>query len=109
MSLGHEYFHTLTNVAPVGIIQSDADWTCTFANQMWFKLSGLNSEETMGERWVDAIHAEDVVNTLVDLRECLQNDENFSTEVRLQCPTGKIRWATLSATVTSTTFNLHLH
>ncbi len=97
---GHEHFQTLTNVAPVGIIQLNADWTCTFANQMWFELSGLNSEETMGERWVDAIHAEDVVATLVDLRECLQNDQNFSTEIRLQCPTGKIRWATLTATVT---------
>lgn len=99
-STGHEYFHTLTNVAPVGIVQLSADWNCTFANQMWYELSGLNVEESMGEGWVDAIHAEDIVDTLVDLRECLQDDQIFSTEVRLQNPAGKVRWATLSATVT---------
>lgn len=99
-SSSHQQFKALTNVAPVGIVQLSADWTCDYANEMWCQLSGLTMDETLGEGWVDGIHAEDVVNTLVDLREALSNNRIFSSNIRLQRPTGKVCWVTLSATIT---------
>ncbi|MFK8083928.1 MAG: EAL domain-containing protein [Granulosicoccus sp.] len=99
-SKGYQQFKALTNVAPVGIVQLGADWTCDYANDMWCQLSGLSMDETIGAGWVDAIHAEDVVDALVELRESLSNNEIFSRNVRLQKPTGKISWVTLSATIT---------
>ena len=98
---GLQQFNALTNVAPVGIVQLGADWTCDYANDMWCQLSGLSMDETMGEGWVDAIHAEDVVDALVELRESLSNNQLFSRNIRLQRPTGKISWVTLSATITT--------
>jgi len=95
-----QQFKALTNVAPVAIVQLGADWTCDYANDMWCQLSGLSMDETLGEGWVDAIHAEDVVDALVELRESLSNNEIFSSNIRLQRPTGKICWVTLSATIT---------
>lgn len=99
-STSHQQFKALTNVAPVGIVQLGADWTCDYANDMWCQLSGLSMDETIGEGWVDAIHAEDVVDALVELRESLSNNQIFSSNIRLQRPTGKISWVTLSATIT---------
>ncbi|MFK7861839.1 MAG: putative bifunctional diguanylate cyclase/phosphodiesterase [Granulosicoccus sp.] len=99
-STSHQQFKALTNVAPVGIVQLGADWTCDYANDMWCQLSGLSMDETLGEGWVDAIHAEDVVDALVELRESLSNSQIFSRNIRLQKPTGKISWVTLSATIT---------
>lgn len=99
-STSHHQFKALTNVAPVGIVQLGADWTCDYANDMWCQLSGLSMDETIGEGWVDAIHAEDVVDALVELRESLSNNQIFSRNIRLQKPTGKISWVTLSATIT---------
>ncbi|MFK7854680.1 MAG: EAL domain-containing protein [Granulosicoccus sp.] len=96
----HLQFKALTNVAPVGIVQLGVDWTCEYANEMWCHLSGLSMDESMQEGWVDAIHAEDVVDTLVQLRETLSENQMFSRNLRLQRPTGKICWVTLSATVT---------
>ena len=96
----YQQFKALTNVAPVGIIQLAADWTCEYANMMWCQLSGLSVDESLNEGWVDAIHAEDVVDTLVDLREALSHNRIFSKDIRLQLPTGRISWVTLSATVT---------
>lgn len=96
----HQQFKALTNVAPVGIVQLGVDWNCEYANEMWCQLSGLSMDETMHEGWVDAIHAEDVVDTLVELREKLSENKIFSKNLRLQRPTGKISWVTLSATVT---------
>lgn len=100
---GHQQFQALTNVAPVGIVQLGSDWTCTYANQMWCQLSGLTMDETIGEGWVDAIHAEDVVDALVELRESLSNNEIFSRDIRLQRPAGQVSWVTLSATLTTST------
>ena len=96
----HHQFKTLTNVAPVGIVQLGADWTCDYANEMWCQLSGLTMDETLAEGWVDGIHAEDVVDTLVELRETLSKNKIFSRNIRLQKPTGTICWVTLSATIT---------
>lgn len=96
----HQQFRALTNLAPVGIVQLGVDWTCEYANEMWCQLSGLSLDESMHEGWVDALHAEDVVDTLVELREALSESKNFSRNLRLQRPTGHICWVTLSATVT---------
>jgi len=95
-----QHFQALTNVAPVGIVQLGVDWTCDYANELWCQLSGLSINETLAEGWVDAIHAEDVVHTLVELRAALSENKVFSRNLRLQRPTGSISWVTLSATVT---------
>ncbi len=99
-STGHQHFKALTNVAPVGIIQLAADWTCDYANDMWCQLSGLSMDESIGEGWVDSLHAEDVVDALVELREALSESRIFSKNIRLQRPTGDISWVSLSATAT---------
>ncbi|MGQ7846539.1 putative bifunctional diguanylate cyclase/phosphodiesterase [Granulosicoccus sp. 3-233] len=99
-STGHQHFKALTNVAPVGIIQLAADWTCDYANDMWCQLSGLSMDESIGEGWVDSLHAEDVVDALVELREALSESRIFSKNIRLQRPTGSISWVSLSATAT---------
>jgi len=69
-----QHFQALTNVAPVGIVQLGVDWTCDYANELWCQLSGLSINETLAEGWVDAIHAEDVVHTLVELRAALSEN-----------------------------------
>lgn len=100
VSSGHEHFKLLTNVAPVGIIQLATDWTCDYANNMWCQLSGLSLDESVGEGWVDALHAEDVVDALVELREALSESRIFSRNIRLQRPTGSVSWVSLSGTAT---------
>ncbi|MFK7890144.1 MAG: PAS domain-containing protein, partial [Granulosicoccus sp.] len=55
---GHQHYQALTNVAPVGILQLGTDWKCEYANEMWCQLSGLSMDETIGEGWVDGLHAE---------------------------------------------------
>jgi len=99
-SADQQQFRLLTNLAPVGILQLNTDWTCDYANDMWSQLSGLTTEESIGEGWVDAIHAEDIVDSLVELREALSRREIFTRDLRLHKPTGKICWVNLSATVT---------
>jgi len=91
---------TLTNLAPVGILQLAVDWTCQYANDMWYQLSDLTTEESLGEGWIDAIHGEDVHETLNDLRDSVCSNSIFKKELRLQQPLGGITWVSMSATST---------
>ncbi len=91
---------TLTNLAPVGILQLNVDWTCRYANDMWYSMSDLTSDESMGEGWIDAIHAEDVDSALVDLRDSVCHNSVFKRELRLQKPLGGVTWVSMSATST---------
>ncbi len=91
---------TLTNLAPVGILQLSVDWTCSYANDMWYAMSELTSEESNAEGWIDAIHADDVDSTLNDLRESVCHNTVFKRELRLQKPLGGVTWVSMSATST---------
>jgi len=45
-------YQTLTNLAPVGILHLNVDWTCVYANDMWSQLSELSSQETLNDGWI---------------------------------------------------------
>lgn len=91
---------TLTNLAPVGILQLSVNWTCRYANDMWYAMSDLTSDESMGEGWIDAIHPDDVDSSLNELRDSVCHNAVFKRELRLQKPLGGITWVSVSATST---------
>lgn len=89
----------LTNLVPVGIIRVDADWNCVYANDKWLEFSGLINEESLGTGWINALHSDDVKNTLESLREALQIGHEFQTELRLVSPLGQTRWVDFNTKV----------
>ena len=91
---------TLTNLAPVGILQLSSNWSCQYANDMWCQLSDLTIEETIGEGWINAIHRNDVAETLDEMRDALCQYQTFKKEFRLHLPLGAVNWVSLNATAT---------
>ena len=87
----------LMRLAPIGIVQLGADWTCLYANDMWCRLSRLTLDESLGGGWIDALHPDDVAGTLEALRETLSRFETFEREVRLHSPLGETVWASMNA------------
>jgi len=61
-------------------------------------MSDLTEEETVDKGWIDAIHTDDVADTLEELRSCVCSNKIFKKEVRLQQPLGAVTWVNLSAT-----------
>ena len=55
-------FQTLSQVSPVGIFRTDPDGHTTYVNPKWSELSGLSSEEALGEGWLNAVHPEDRIH-----------------------------------------------
>ena len=90
-------FTAITNLAPVGIIQVNIDWSCIYSNEMMSELSGLSPEELSGQGWLLAIHEADSERIACQLRESVANGEPFSEEFRLHSPLGKVTWVKANA------------
>ncbi len=91
-------FQTLTRLAPVGILELDANWSCKYANDKWCELSRLGIEESLGDGWVDSMHPADVSETLIALHDAVGNLESRDHELRLQTPLGENTWVSMTAT-----------
>lgn len=87
----------LSDLAPVGIIQVDAQWQCVYANDQWMKLSGLNRHETIGLSWVNAISTTEIESVLSDLSHALLNQSLYLHQIRLVSPLGQHRWVQMTA------------
>ena len=53
-------FDALTAKAPIGIMVADEAGFCTFANDVWYELSGLDPGAALGHSWSRSIHPDDV-------------------------------------------------
>jgi len=89
-------FKALTNLAPVGIIQVDQHWYCTYANDEWCELTNSSLDEVLGMGWLNAFHQQDVDGVLHELRASLDH-HHFSKEFRLRNVFGQVTWVKGSA------------
>lgn len=94
-----QHFSVLKHLVPVGILHIDTDWNCVYANDMWYELSGLLSEESDEARWVNAVHENDVRSFLEDIHYAMENGNDHHCEIRLISPLGKIRWIDFRAKI----------
>ncbi len=86
-----EAFEVLSEQAPLGILRADADGMCVFANQTWCDLSGLSLDQTLGQRWSQAVHPDDVVTVMAKWAESVAAHGPYVNEVRLLRPDGTVR------------------
>jgi len=78
----------LMHLAPVAIIQVDANWNCVFANDKWYEFTGLTDAENQGNEWINALHKDDVEEILKLLRKAIIDGSELKTELRLVSPLG---------------------
>jgi len=52
-------FHTLAQVAPVGIFRTDARGDCLYVNERWCEIAGIAADAALGQGWARALHPED--------------------------------------------------
>ena len=52
-------FHTLAELAPIGIFLGDADGNVTYVNPRWSIITGWSAEHGMGLNWMEGIHPDD--------------------------------------------------
>jgi PAS domain S-box-containing protein len=55
-----ELVRLLAQIAPVGIVQTDASGLCVFANDRWCAMTGTTVRQALGAGWSDALHPDDI-------------------------------------------------
>lgn len=98
-----ERFKKLCNFSPFGIFETDPAGRCSYTNPRWNEISGRSREENEGLGWSQAIHPEERQTTLAAWKAAAESGREWSSEIRLQTPTGETRWGQM---VTAPMFSL---
>jgi PAS domain S-box-containing protein len=92
LRLSEERFKKLCNFSPFGIFETDPAGRCSYTNPRWTEISGRGREENLGLGWSQAIHPEERKATFAAWKAAADAGREWSNEIRLQTPTGEVRW-----------------
>ncbi len=88
-------FSLLAQLAPVGIMQSDARGRAIFVNDRWCAIAGVRPKDALGTDWLDLVHPDDRDRVARDLASAASKGE-MRTECRLRSSDGGV-WVQASA------------
>ena len=81
-------YRTLIEAAPQVIWVADADGQVALLNKAWHEFSGRTDEESLGTRWAEALHPEDLPDVLAKWERAYTHGETYSGECRFQAEDG---------------------
>ncbi len=89
-------FRLLSQLAPVGIVQTDLNGMYTFANVRWCELTGMTMSQALSASWPAGIHPDDVGRLEQEWQRATAMDTELRTDCRLQAGSGSELWAHIS-------------
>jgi PAS domain S-box-containing protein len=87
----------LAKIAPVGIVQTDAEGQCVFANDRWCALTGTTVSQALGAGWSDALHPDDVERVTEEWLRAAEHGAELRTDCRLRPADGGEIWVHVAA------------
>ena len=85
-------FHTLAQLAPVGIFQIDRAGHLLYVNSQWSEITGLSPENASGASWLAALHPEDRERVTRAWNDALAATQPFQAEFRFLHADGSATW-----------------
>lgn len=87
-----QLFETLASMSPVGIFRTDANGSTTYVNLKWSEISGIPSEEALGDGWLKGVHPEDREELERGWKEKSHKQEPSFAQYRFIKPDGTVVW-----------------
>ncbi len=85
-------FKLLAEIAPVGIFRTDEKGVTNYVNPHWCSISGLRSEEAIGDGWLRAVHPEDRIIIQKNWEKKAGYNKISEAEYRFLRKDGSISW-----------------
>jgi len=87
-------YQALAEISPVGIFHTDATGYTTYVNPRWCQISGLASNEALGNGWLKAVHAgdRDFLKSNWEKVTHRKDTSKSTSEYRFVRPDGSTRW-----------------
>ncbi|MGB8701194.1 MAG: PAS domain S-box protein, partial [Thermosynechococcaceae cyanobacterium] len=87
-----QFYAALANVSPVGIFCTDASGLCTYVNERWCQISGLQRSEAEGFGWMKGLHPSERERVSDEWAISLETHRPFRLEYRFQSSEGQATW-----------------
>ena len=78
------WLHALVADIPQLIGVANLDGHMTFLNRAWYKLTNRTPEESLGIRWLEAIHPQDIPKIRAKWKRALKDNKPYQVEYRLR-------------------------
>ncbi len=88
---GDARFRLLSDLAPVGIMQTDIAGVCSFVNDKWCEMSGMAATDVIGRNWRSTINISDV-KRIDAIRGKATTGPEVATDCRLKTASGREIW-----------------
>jgi PAS domain S-box-containing protein len=82
----------LADAMPQIVYTCGPDGLVDYGNQRWVEYVGVPMEQSLGSKWIEAIHPDDRESTRRLLREAGETGQPFETKYRLRRKDGQYRW-----------------
>jgi PAS domain S-box-containing protein len=88
-----ESFRSLSAASPTGVFKTDAEGGCTYCNERWQQIMGLDEFDAMGDGWLEAVHPDARARVCAGWAEYAQaGDASYVAEFPIRRPDGEERW-----------------
>ena len=94
-----EMYRTISRVSPVGIYRTDEKGRCVYVNEKWRSMTGMTSEEALGDGWKKALHPDDRYKIVREWNKCVNENRDFYLEYRFLSKKGEVTWVLGQANV----------
>jgi PAS domain S-box-containing protein len=82
---------SLLELSPQVVWSANAEGMITDCNAYWYEYTGLTREQSLGDKWIDAVHPDDVESTAAIRREAAEKRTDLEMELRLRRADGIYR------------------
>jgi diguanylate cyclase (GGDEF)-like protein/PAS domain S-box-containing protein len=87
-----ELFRALAEHTAVGVFVSNVAGETVFVNERWCELTGLTSDQAIGDGWRAALHAEDAARVAPEWAAAAAEGRDSVVEYRFVRPDGTFSW-----------------
>lgn len=85
-------FHTIAQLAPVGIFRCDVQGNCIYVNERWCEYAGMSAEAALGGGWAQSVHPDDRGWVASEWARCTRERVPCRLEFRFLRPDGRVSW-----------------
>lgn len=85
-------FRSLTEVMPQLVWVADGEGKVIYFNENWPRVTGTTLKDNLGNGWLNVLHPEDRIKTLLNWNETLQLKDPSAAEYRIRMADGTYRW-----------------
>lgn len=92
LSISEKRFRVMSDSVPIMIRVLDKKGACTYWNKPWYEYTGQTKRTSLGSKWMNAIHPDDVKQTEKIISSSVKKKKPFEFNYRLRNNESQYRW-----------------